>query len=309
METTTETETRRPLRNLTIALSAGNATRPNGTAISQRDLGALISNAGGVVSRIVHTRVDMVIATPTALLRGTQAVRKARDKFNIPLVSPAFIFDALEIGALPANQADYTPVAQAPADSASSRPSEGISPVSLGLVQADESKEPKAVEVLVEMDFEPIDQWWPAHFTCMLTASPRHSALACELVYEVLPSRGYDEPSTSKAIIGAKSTNVGGWLWDVYEEVWRAWRLATSTTTAAVTMAPLQPKAETTSMPKPSRIRKHRWYAVYWGRRVTSIWHAFCKRKPHVCQIEVVKHLSPCKTRSRCAPRRATFTL
>ena len=46
----------------------------------------------------VHRRVDYLVASALAVRRGTQAVRKARDKFGVAVVTPAFVFDSISAG-------------------------------------------------------------------------------------------------------------------------------------------------------------------------------------------------------------------
>ena len=134
------------LRGNTFALSA--------TGESQGALAALITAGGGTVVKIVNSSVDYVVATPLAVRRRTQAVRKARDKFGVPLVLPAFIRDALATGAL-GDAAAYEPRADAVAKQ-EGRPASSASLASLGL------KPGSAISVLVEMSDEPVEQWWPA---------------------------------------------------------------------------------------------------------------------------------------------------
>ena len=77
---------------LTFALTVG------GSEVNRRTLEDEISRGGGTLSNTVHRRVDIVVASEQALRRKTQAVRNARDKFGIALVSPAFVGDSLRAG-------------------------------------------------------------------------------------------------------------------------------------------------------------------------------------------------------------------
>ena len=67
------------------------------TGVRQGELQKLIERHGGEVSRIVHKRVNLLVATEKAVARNTQSVRKAKAK-DIPMVTPAFIHDSLRHG-------------------------------------------------------------------------------------------------------------------------------------------------------------------------------------------------------------------
>ena len=131
----------------------GNTFALSATGESQGALAALITAGGGTVVKIVNSSVDYVVATPLAVRRRTQAVRKARDKFGVPLVLPAFIRDALATGAL-GDAAAYEPRADAVVKQ-EGRPASSASLASLGL------KPGSAISVLVEMSDDPVEQWWP----------------------------------------------------------------------------------------------------------------------------------------------------
>ena len=104
-----------PLRGLVFGLSAG------GGEVSQRELAALIAKHGGAVSNTIHKRVDFVVASERAVRRNTQAVRKARDKFGIPLVTPQFVVDSARAKRL-CDHAEYAPAARAPRAAAAPAP-------------------------------------------------------------------------------------------------------------------------------------------------------------------------------------------
>jgi hypothetical protein len=53
----------------------------------------------------VHKRVSYLVCTEDAVTRNTQRVRKAA-KFNVTVVSPAFVEDAVKSGTVPC-AADY----------------------------------------------------------------------------------------------------------------------------------------------------------------------------------------------------------
>jgi hypothetical protein len=110
---------------------SGNTFAVSATGESQGALAALITAGGGTVVKIVNSSVDYVVATPLAVRRRTQAVRKARDKFGVPLVLPAFVRDALAKGAL-GDAAAYEPRADAVVQQ-QGRPASSASLASLGL--------------------------------------------------------------------------------------------------------------------------------------------------------------------------------
>ena len=68
------------------------------SGVSRVELRKLIERHGGLVSNTVHAKVDLVVATERAVRLNTQFVRKARDKFGIPLVTPAFVLDTIAAG-------------------------------------------------------------------------------------------------------------------------------------------------------------------------------------------------------------------
>ena len=92
---------------LTFALTVG------GSELGRRSLEELIVSRGGVISNTVHRRVSYVVASDRAVRRNTQAVRKARLKFGIPLVTPEFVSSSARAGAI-ANPDDYVPAEPAP---------------------------------------------------------------------------------------------------------------------------------------------------------------------------------------------------
>ena len=81
------------LRGHSFALSVPGAPR--------REIEETIRAHAGTISNTVHARVDYLIATPTAIARNTQAVRKARGKFGIAVVTPPFVDEWVRTGAAP----------------------------------------------------------------------------------------------------------------------------------------------------------------------------------------------------------------
>lgn len=75
---------------------------------NQGELQKLIERHGGSVSRTVHKKVDVLVVSQKAMQRNTQHVRKARDKFGIPLVLPNFVHESLSHGEWLATE-DYAP--------------------------------------------------------------------------------------------------------------------------------------------------------------------------------------------------------
>ena len=104
LDPTAQAEAPGVLSGCTFALST--------TGESQSELAALIVAGGGAVVKIVNGGVDYLVATPLAVRRKTQAVRKAREKFGVPLVLPDFVRAALATGAL-GDPAAYEPRADA----------------------------------------------------------------------------------------------------------------------------------------------------------------------------------------------------
>ena len=182
----------------------------SGDALSQKELGNLITQHGGSISNLVHRRVDFLIATGLAVLRNTQAVRKAR-KNEVMLVRPSFIFDSIEAGSL-LDPADYEPD---PSDiDANERPREGSTMAAVGL-QPGES-----FEVQVEMSDPPPLVWWPVR--CTPRSKVDGSVPLHDLIYLPLLSRGYDEETPSRCTFDAAPGAQR--LWDADEAVWRSWR-------------------------------------------------------------------------------------
>ena len=93
------------LHGWTFSLSA---TGPN-----QDELATLIDRHGGTVSRLVHKRVDVLVATEEAVRVNSERVRKAH-ALGIPLVSPAFVHDALKAGAADLDLEAYAPEIEPP---------------------------------------------------------------------------------------------------------------------------------------------------------------------------------------------------
>ena len=60
------------------------------------------------MSSTVHKRIDFVVASERAVRRNTQTVRKANDKFGLPLVTPRYIVDSITQGS-PCDPAMYAP--------------------------------------------------------------------------------------------------------------------------------------------------------------------------------------------------------
>jgi len=67
----------------TFALSAG------GSWITQRELGELIKLHGGQLSKIVHKRIDFLVATPQAVRRNTQVHMPYTNHIYVPNTATA----------------------------------------------------------------------------------------------------------------------------------------------------------------------------------------------------------------------------
>ena len=170
----------------------------------------LISKHGGTISSVVHKRVSFVVATEAAISKNTQAVRKATGKFAIPLVTPQFLRDSITAGRL-LDATEYMPIMSTLA------PASPVADEAVGMQN-------RRIEVFVEMT--EVDQWWPVR----VSATPvdeRHY----DIVYEPLPTCGYDEETPSKARFdpagkAAKGVPDGalGRLFDCNEQCWRPWR-------------------------------------------------------------------------------------
>ena len=78
------------------------------TGTPQGELRKLIERHGGFVSQTVHKKVDLLVVSHRAVQRNTQKVRKARDKFAIPLVLTTFVNDSVASGEWCAVE-DYAP--------------------------------------------------------------------------------------------------------------------------------------------------------------------------------------------------------
>jgi len=209
----------RPLAGLTVALSA------SGVAGGQKTLARLIGSHGGTVSNIVCPKVDLLVATHAAVVRNTQAVRKARDKYAIPLVDPSFVLETIRLSAIPSVE-DHPP-GTGSADDAIAVP--GGIPATLAPAKGDPPEGLCALEVLVEMSDPPPLQWWPA----TLGSRCGDASMGSTLVYEALPARGYTEPTPSRALFDTASTAAGGRLWDIEEQTWREWRRSCEVAAAA----------------------------------------------------------------------------
>ena len=196
------------------------------TGVNQREVADVIRQHGGTVSNIVHQRVDFLVATSAAVTRNTQAVRKARDKFLLPLVSPEFVSVSVARGGMCdpkmfVPRANDVLVPDEDAAGTSAQRSMAAGPITLhGLgVPAD-----GRIEVLVEMDGG-AELQWPSH------VSAGASNRLFELIYQALPEQGYDEAVPSRVrfdAVGVSADGVpAGWagrLWDVEEGTWRPWR-------------------------------------------------------------------------------------
>ncbi|KAL1496393.1 hypothetical protein AB1Y20_016348 [Prymnesium parvum] len=176
-------------------------------SLSQKELSALIVQHGGRVSNLVHRRVDYLLASPLAVQRNTQAVRKAA-KHSLPVLRPSYALDSIA-AARPLDPADYL-AHPAPAPAAPAAPA----PPCRGARLRDAIRR---LEVCVEMAAPPSPVWWAATRGARLAGSPRRYALT----YARLPSRGYEQPTPSQCVF---KPGGGRWLWDAEEEVWRRWR-------------------------------------------------------------------------------------
>ena len=192
------------------------------TGVSQKEVEQLISRHDGLLSKIVHRRVHFLITTDAAVEKNTQAVRKARDKYGIPLVRLDFLYDSIAKGGLQDASA-YAP--------SEPKPGKCITTDTTGTTTKTPSLAALGVgsngrlEVLVELSDLP-DQWWPVRLV-----SDTPSGRYFDIVYEALPEVGYEEETPSKARFDpAGREAVGlpegamGQLWDGDEQIWRPWR-------------------------------------------------------------------------------------
>ena len=62
----------KPLSGYTFAVST--------TGVPQKQIEQLVTSHGGAISKIVHRRINFLIATNAAVAKNTQAVRKAREE-------------------------------------------------------------------------------------------------------------------------------------------------------------------------------------------------------------------------------------
>lgn len=200
------------------------------TGESQAPLSTLIAAHGGTVVKIVNSSVDYLVATAMAVRRNTQAVRKARDKFGVPMVTPAWIRTAIATGAL-GDPAAFAPRSEAAGGSTSyhdaGSPCGGAPLEALGL------RPGSTIRVLVEMADDPTEQWWPA--TVHAPAPDARRPHAHALTYEPLPARGYGEATSSRALLEAAR------LFDLDEQVWRPWAAAAEAAEAAAATAAAGP--------------------------------------------------------------------
>ena len=245
-----------PCSGLTFALST--------TGVSQKVLAATIASLGGTVSRIVHHRIDFLVATPAALNRNTQAVRKAR-ACSIPLVGPEFLRSAERTGVLGEPQSFPAEAPLLEADDTGASPQQGATLQDVGLLVG------SRLEVLVEMSDAPFEQWWPAQVGP--AAQPPSKILKHRLTYLELPARGYGEPTPSRAIFETRREGAELRLFDADEELWRPWRLVEELGTAAqAAVGPGRGRSAAAAQPQPSTRRRkgqrrRRWwpYACWWS--------------------------------------------
>lgn len=234
-----------PCRGLTFALST--------TGVSQKVLAALITSLGGSVSRIVHHRIDFLVATPSALERNTQAVRKAR-ACGVPLVGPEFLRSAERTGALGEPQSFPAEAPLLGEDTGA--PQQGAMLQEVGLLVG------ARLEVLVEMSDEPFEQWWPAQVG--LAAQPPSKVLKHQLTYLELPERGYGEPTPSRAIFEMRREGAEPRLWDADEELWRPWRFVEELGAAAQASVRRPPAAQSSKRRRKSQTRRRWWPYASW---------------------------------------------
>lgn len=226
--------TRTPLSGRVFALSA--------TGVRQRELEDIIKQNGGVISRTMHHRVDFLVATPLAIERNTQHIRKAATKFpHIVLVRPEFVHESVAVGSL-CDADKYSPREPAAnADSTGSGSSSDLGSLVGGSDQAADRSGPAtamplpkdgdSVEVLVEMSDEPTMQWWPVRLVGSAASAglPAHS-----IVYQPLPKRGYETETPSRARFKAAAAAAAsepqgdGKMYDLDEGTWRQWRWSAS---------------------------------------------------------------------------------
>ena len=215
-------------------LFSGHTFALSASGVSQAALEQTIVQNGGKMSRTIHKRVHFLVATPVAVQRSTQAVRKVQRKFTeVAMVTPEFVQASIEAGVLlldklesfrPATSSERSlPPTAAPevagVAAASSGP-RGASLQDIGL------RSGERIEVLVEMcdAIEPLMQWWPS----CVSAPEDGSGSVHPIVYEPLPARGYDEETPSRARFkdapAPPEFGGDGRLYDLDEGVWRPWR-------------------------------------------------------------------------------------
>ena len=180
------------LRGHSFALSVPGAPR--------REIEETIRAHAGTISNTVHERVDYLIATPTAIARNTQAVRKARGKFGIAVVTPPFVDEWVRTGAAP----DTDTYAPTRGTNEMRKPATAPPPPAAAVLSATAS-----IWVSVEMADPPSPQRWPARLCDARKVPPGSLAsvppppggwsggeATCAtwrtIVYGPLPSRGYD---------------------------------------------------------------------------------------------------------------------
>lgn len=252
-------------RGLTFALST--------TGVSQNALAAIITSLGGTVSRIVHHRIDFLVATPAALRRNTQAVRKAR-ALGLPLVGPEFLRSAERTGIL-GEPHSFPAEAALLDDDNSGAPQLGSTLEEVRLLVG------ARLEVLVEMSDEPFEQWWPAQVGP--AAQPLSKIVKHQLTYLELPERGYTATTPSKAIFEARREGAELRLWDAGEELWRLWRLVDELGAAAQAATPCRgrPAAPPSTRRREARRRRRSWpYACWWS----------CALMPRATRRRTVQH-------------------
>ena len=193
-------------------MAAADALRGHSFALSvpgapRLEIEETIRAHAGTISNTVHARVDYLIATPTAIARNTQAVRKARGKFGIAVVTPSFVDEWVRTSAAPDTEA-YAPTR----DTDERKPAKATVPPAVAALSAT-----TRIWVSVEMADPPSPQRWPARLCDAREVPPGALAsvppppggwsggeAACAtwrtIAYGPLPSRGYDsEACTPRA--------------------------------------------------------------------------------------------------------------
>ena len=257
---------------------------------SQKAIEHLVVSHGGSISKIVHRRVDLLVVTPEAVARNTQHVRKARDKYSIPLVTTAFLSDSVSAGEL-RDPLEYRPASSSGGDGASPPPPQP--PADLPGALGFPSVGTFAIEVFVELCDSPA-VWWP------VTVSSPPTGKLFDIVYESLPAVGYDEPSPSRGRFDPRAADgvpdgAAGRVWDVDEGTWRPWRRAGAADAAA---PPAAPAPASTTIAAPFRWKRAIRLALRRAPRQCLSWSSLravvlAAHQAHLCGDDDAEHPDP----------------